>query len=68
MEFTVTDLRVETAPAGKAVKGTSCSVAVPLDGMPEDMVSEYAASGAPPEKVHPHRGDKVYLWQKIQEQ
>ena len=68
MEFTVTDLRVETAPAGKAVKGTSCSVAVPLDGMPEDRVSEYAASGAPPEKVHPHRGDKVYLWQKIQEQ
>lgn len=50
IEMTVSDLRVAMKETVTAGKGESCSVAVPSAGQGED--------GA----VHPHRGDKVYLW------
>ena len=61
IEFDVDDMRVELQPAEMAPKGCRCSVAVPLDGQPEDRINAHPAM-APQERIHPRRGDKVYVW------
>ena len=59
LEMKVEDLRVDFEPAAVARQGIRCSVAVPLDAMPEDHINSDAAPG---ERIHPRRGDKVYIW------
>ena len=61
LEFKVEDLRVEMKPAQQAGKGIYCSVAVPVSEMPEDRVTDHPAKEAE-ERLHPRRGDRVYLW------
>ena len=61
LEMTVEDLRVDYEPASVAPQGIRCSVAVPLTAMPEDKVSP----DAPGEKIHPRKGDKVYIWKDV---
>jgi hypothetical protein len=58
IEFKAEDLRVDYEPADVAPQGSRCSVAVPLDGMPEDHVDPDPEN----QRLHPHRGDKVYIW------
>ncbi len=58
IEFKADDLRVDYEPADVAPQGCRCSVAVPLDGMPEDHVAPDPENS----RLHPHRGDKVYIW------
>ncbi len=59
LEMKLEDLRVDLEPAEVAKQGCKCSIAVPLDSMPEDKVNHDAAQG---ERIHPRRGDKVYIW------
>ena len=59
LEMKVDDLRVDFEPASVARQGIRCSVAVPLEGMPEDRVNP---DPQPAERIHPRRGDKVYRW------
>jgi putative protease len=59
LETTVEDLRVDLEPADICPQGQRCSVAVPLDTMPEDHLNADAAPGA---SLHPRRNDKVYIW------
>ena len=61
LEMTIDDMRVDLKPAQEAPQGVRCSIAVPLDGMPEDLVNRNP-SMQPGEKLHPRRGDKVYRW------
>ena len=61
LEFRVEDLRVEMKAADVAEKGVYCSVAVPVDGMPEDRITDHPAKEAA-ERIHPRRGDRMYLW------
>ena len=61
IEFTVNDMRIEMAPAEHASKGSRCSIAVPLEGLPEDRISDNPAL-QPGERIHPRRGDRLYLW------
>ena len=61
MAFTVTDLRVDGVSATQADKGVHCSIAVPLDGMPEDRINVSSPLEAG-ERLHPRRGDRLYLW------
>ena len=61
LEMQVADMRVEMQPASCAGKGTCCSIAVPLDGMPLDQVNAHPGM-IPGEPLHPRRGDKVYRW------
>ncbi len=61
LEFRVEDLRVEMKAADAAEKGVYCSVAVPVDGMPEDRITDHPAKEAA-ERIHPRRGDRMYLW------
>ena len=61
IEFDVDDMRVELQRAETAPKGSRCSIAVPLDGQMEDRINAHPAMAAG-EKIHPRRGDKVYLW------
>ncbi len=61
MEFKVEDLRVEMQNAEVAEKGVYCSIAVPLDAMPEDKITDHPAKEAA-ERIHPRRGDRMYLW------
>ena len=61
IEFDVDDMRVELKSADEAPKGCRCSIAVPLDGQPEDRINAHPAM-APQERIHPRRGDKVYVW------
>ena len=61
LEFKVEDLRVEMKAAEEAAKGTYCSIAVPLGGMPEDKVTDHPAKESG-ERIHPRRGDRMYLW------
>ena len=58
IEFKADDLRVDYEPADVAPQGCRCSVAVPLDNMPEDHVDPDPENC----RLHPHRGDKVYIW------
>ena len=59
LEVKAEDLRVDYEPAAVARQGIRCSVAVPLENMPPDHISPDAAPG---ERIHPRRGDKVYIW------
>ena len=58
LEMRIDDLRVDLEPAKTCPQGVKCSVAVPLDSMPEDIVNPDAAGG----RIHPRRGDKVFRW------
>ena len=64
LQVKVEDLRVDYAPADVAPQGIRCSVPVSLEGVPEDHVNGDALPG---EKLHPRRGDKVYLWKDGEE-
>ena len=46
IELTVSDLRVDGAPADLAPKGVRCSLAVPLTGLPADRINPRPASPA----------------------
>ena len=61
VEMKVEDLRVDYKPADIAPQGCRCSVAVPLDDMPVDHVNQNPDM-EPGEKLHPRRGDKVFIW------
>ena len=61
LEMKVEDLRVEHTSVQTAAKGTFCSLAIPLAGMPADRVND-PTQLTPGEQLHPRRGDKVYLW------
>ena len=61
VEMKVDDLRVDYHPADIAPQGCRCSVAVPLDDMPVDHVGQ-SPDMLPGERLHPRRGDKVYIW------
>ena len=54
-------MRVELQAAETAPKGCRCSIAVPLDGQPEDRINVHPGMTAG-ERIHPRRGDKVYVW------
>ncbi len=62
LEMKVEDLRVDYEEASVAPQGRYCSVAVPLSSMPEDHVNDNPGM-APGERLHPRRGDKVFIWQ-----
>ena len=59
LEMKVEDLRVDYVPATVARQGIRCSIAVPLDAMPQDQINTDAAPG---ERIHPRRGDKLFIW------
>ena len=61
VEMKVEDLRVDYKPADVAPQGCRCSVAVPLDDMPVDHANQNPDM-EPGEKLHPRRGDKVFIW------
>ena len=61
MEVPVDDLRLDYEPVDEVPQGKYCSIAVPLDGSIEDRV----APETPGERIHPRRGDKVYIWKEI---
>jgi len=61
LEMKADELRVDLRPAAVCPQGVRCSVAVPLDAMPEDRINPDAAPG---ERIHPRRGDKVFLWRE----
>ena len=62
LEMKVEDLRVDFEPAAVAHQGVRCSIAVPLDKMPVDLVNQNPDM-EPGERLHPRRGDKVFIWQ-----
>ncbi len=64
IQMKVSDLRVDMAPATEVPRGAACSVAVPLEGMPVDHINtrEEMDEG---EKIHPRRGDRVYIWKEV---
>ena len=64
VSFRVTDLRVDGVSAAQADKGVYCSIGVPLDGMPEDRINVSSPLEAG-ERIHPRRGDRLYLWTEI---
>ena len=59
LEMKVEDLRVDLQPVHTVPQGIRCSIAVPLDTMPEDRIN---ADSAPGDPIHPRRGDKVFIW------
>ncbi len=61
LEQRITDLRVDLVPAQVARQGVRCSIAVQLDQMPADHVNRDEET-APGDKLHPRRGDKVFIW------
>ena len=61
LEMKVEDMRVDLQPAQTAPQGVRCSIAVPLDDMPVDHVNRNPDM-EPGEKLHPRRGDKVFVW------
>ena len=58
IELTVTDMRIEMEAASCAPKGTRCSIAVPTEDLPEDRINDNPT----PQRIHPRRGDRLYLW------
>ena len=64
LQMRVEDMRVDMTPAAEAPRGTFCSIAVPLDTMPEDKINAREEM-VPGERIHPRRGDKVYLWKEV---
>ena len=61
LELKLEDIRVDNVPVTEVGKGVYCSVAVPLDSMPEDRIN-VNPSMTPGERIHPRRGDRLYLW------
>jgi putative protease len=61
LEMKIEDLRVDLKPARTAPQGIRCSVGVPLESMPVDLVNRDPEM-TPGERIHPRRGDKVYRW------
>ena len=61
LEMTVDDMRVELKPSTSCPKGVFCSISVPLEDLPEDRINDNPAMEKA-EKIHPRRGDKVYIW------
>ena len=59
LEMKLEDLWLDFKPVEEVPQGVRCSVAVPLDAMPQDQVN---ADATPGERIHPRRGDKVYIW------
>ncbi len=59
LEMKVEELWLDFKPVDVVRQGLRCSIAVPLDGMPEDRINTDAAPG---ERIHPRRGDKVFIW------
>ena len=64
LEMQVADMRVDLKTAALAPQGVRCSVAVPLEGMPEDHVNRNPDM-QPGERIHPRRGDKVFRWETV---
>ena len=64
LEMQVADMRMDLKPAALAPQGVRCSVAVPLEGMPEDHVNRNPDM-QPGERIHPRRGDKVFRWETV---
>ena len=64
VSFTVTDLRVDGVGAEQAEKGVYCSIGVPLEGMPEDRINASSPLETG-ERIHPRRGDRLYLWSEM---
>ena len=72
LEIKAEDLRVAFRNVDFAPKGVSCSLAVPLGSMPRDLITPDAnptgscsQDSGSPGPIHPHRGDKVYVWEVI---
>ena len=63
LQMTIDDMRVDLKPALVTEQGQRCSIAVPLDGMPEDLVNQNPEK-EPGERLHPRRGDKVFRWEE----
>ena len=63
LEMKVDDMRVDLKPADTCPQGVRCSIAVPLTGMPVDQVNQNPEM-RPGERIHPRRGDKVFIWQE----
>ena len=63
LQMKIEDLRVDLEPAQTAPQGVRCSIAVPLDAMPEDRVNQ-DPDMTPGERLHPRRGDKVFRWEE----
>ena len=63
LQMRIEDLRVDLQPARTAPQGERCSIAVPLDAMPEDRVNQ-DPDQEPGERLHPRRGDKVFRWEE----
>ena len=63
LEMKVEDMRVDLQPAPIARQGVRCSIAVPVDQMPVDLVNQNPDM-EPGERLHPRRGDKVFIWQE----
>ena len=61
VETQADDLRLDYEAVETVPQGLRCSVAVPLDGMPEDRVNRDPDTPAGT-RLHPRRGDKVYRW------
>jgi len=61
LEMKIEDMRVDLRQAETAPQGVRCSISVPLEGMPEDLVNRNPGMKEG-EKIHPRRGDKVYVW------
>ena len=59
MEMKVEELWLDFKPVEVVRQGLRCSIAVPLNGMPEDKINPDAEAG---DKIHPRRGDKVFIW------
>ena len=59
LEMKVEELWLDFKPVDVVHQGLRCSIAVPLNGMPEDKINPDAEAG---DKIHPRRGDKVFIW------
>ena len=64
LEMKVEDMRVDLKPADLCPQGVRCSIAVPLSGMPVDQVNQNPDMH-PGERIHPRRGDKVFIWKEF---
>ena len=63
LEMKIEDMRVDLKPAAVCPQGERCSIAVPLGDMPVDLVNRHPEM-SPGERIHPRRGDKVFIWQE----
>ena len=61
LEMKIEDMRVDLKEAKVCPQGERCSIAVPTAQMPVDKVNTNDAM-RPGERIHPRRGDKVFIW------